>query len=57
MKYRYPVGEVELAMIENDAVAQRFPAYISKRRSVYKEYDLKPGTYIVLSKIEFDPNF
>lgn len=57
MKYRYPEVWMEVGQMLGKKKMKKFPAHVSKRRSVSQWYDLEPGTYVTFVRIKFDPKF
>ena len=57
MRYKYPQVYMEVGEILGKKKIKKFPAYISKRRTVSQWYNLEPATYITYVRIDFDRNF
>ena len=56
MRYRYPDAELYIGKIENGRIKKLEPTG-SRKRTLFKWYDLEAGKYIVFVKIYFDPKF
>ena len=55
-QYQYPQAWFELTKIEDHGI-ERYSGIASKRRTLFREHELKAGTYVAWAKIDFDPYF
>ena len=55
-EFRYPNATVFIGKFDGEDVSDR-KSYASSRRTLYKGYNLEPGTYIVKANIDYDSKF
>ena len=53
-RYKYPEAFFELGRLEDSKIT-KYPGFKTKRRNLYRKFDLEPGIYIAWAKICFDP--
>lgn len=54
--YNYPTAKVDVGVLNGNNI-QKLPAFQSNARTTQQKFNLKPGTYIVKVRIDFDPQW
>jgi hypothetical protein len=54
--YNYPTATVELGVLNGNNI-QKLPAFQSNARTTQQKFNLKPGTYIVKVRVDFNPQW
>ena len=55
-KFHYPEAHLEIGRIEGGS-CHRLQGFRSGRRTLFKKENLQPGTYVVMAKIDYNPQF
>ena len=57
MKYKYPKATLDFGKIEESRTILLCEGFSSKKRTLFKDLSLVPGTYIAKVQIDFNPKF